>query len=415
VGAANVSLNPVSNSTEVYLSVLGNDNMTLKLIHFQLWQASTGKLYDLTASQNVLFSHGLVYGCSDDEPLMLTTSGSQRQQIELNPGWNWASVNLDLTAAKGALGICMSAAKPWTNGDLIKNPKARLFSTYDETTDAFVGTLRELHHSQMYMIYSASGNTMRISGETLSEDAMTVTVRGDGNWSPIPCLFDQRTPLTEALADYYDNASPGDLIKGHNRFATFTSDKRWVGDLQALQPGEGYLLRRMAPGIVSIHFYKQNQSNVESRKSKAFSDQPSAYTNPQAATNMTMIAKVDNPLSLSASGLLSLSVAVYVGDELAAVAEPIMVDNEPLYFLTIQSDKVGALRFELNGQRLNVQINDQMVNGQMVNIPDSHHGSLKAPVLLKPADDNRPYKIIENDHVVIIRNSEKYDVTGKKL
>ena len=49
------------------------------------------------------------------------------------------------------------------------------------------------------------------------------------------------------------------------------------------------------------------------------------------------------------------------------------------------------------------------------NVPDSHHGSLKAPVLLKPADDNRPYKIIENDHVVIIRNSEKYDVTGKKL
>ncbi len=63
----------------------------------------------------------------------------------------------------------------------------------------------------------------------------------------------------------------------------------------------------------------------------------------------------------------------------------------------------------------NDKINDQMVNGQMVNIPDSHHGSLKAPVLLKPADDNRPYKIIENDHVVIIRNSEKYDVTGKKL
>lgn len=34
--------------------------------------------------------------------------------------------------------------------------------------------------------------------------------------------------------------------------------------------------------------------------------------------------------------------------------------------------------------------------------------------ILKPGD-NRPYKIIENDHVVIIRNNEKYDVTGKKL
>ena len=30
-------------------------------------------------------------------------------------------------------------------------------------------------------------------------------------------------------------------------------------------------------------------------------------------------------------------------------------------------------------------------------------------------DATRVYKIIENDHVVIIRNKEKYDVTGTKL
>ena len=47
-------------------------------------------------------------------------------------------------------------------------------------------------------------------------------------------------------------------------------------------------------------------------------------------------------------------------------------------------------------------------------VADAHHGSLKVPVILKPGD-NCPYKIIENDHVVIIRNNEKYDVTGKKL
>jgi len=46
--------------------------------------------------------------------------------------------------------------------------------------------------------------------------------------------------------------------------------------------------------------------------------------------------------------------------------------------------------------------------------PNAHHGSLEAPIILKPGD-NRPYKVIENDHVVIYRNNEKYDVTGKKL
>jgi len=35
--------------------------------------------------------------------------------------------------------------------------------------------------------------------------------------------------------------------------------------------------------------------------------------------------------------------------------------------------------------------------------------------MLIKSTDNRPYKLIENDHVVIIRNNEKYDITGKKL
>ena len=60
-------------------------------------------------------------------------------------------------------------------------------------------------------------------------------------------------------------------------------------------------------------------------------------------------------------------------------------------------------------------VNDQIVNSNILYVPDSHYGSLTEPVLLVPDDANRVYKIIENDHVVIIRNNEKYDVTGTKL
>ena len=45
----------------------------------------------------------------------------------------------------------------------------------------------------------------------------------------------------------------------------------------------------------------------------------------------------------------------------------LIIPIDSLYFLTIQSDQVGV------------------------------------------------YKIIENDHVIIIRNGERYDITGKKL
>ena len=123
------------------------------------------------------------------------------------------------------------------------------------------------------------------------------------------------------------------------------------------------------------------------------------FTNPKAATNMTMIAKVDG-LPVTGDGL-----RVFVGDELAAVATPI----DSLYFITIQSDQVGELKFECNGETL------LPVSGAIHYQADAHHGTVKAPIVLKKADETGVYKIIENDHVVIIRNNEKYDVTGKKL
>ena len=91
------------------------------------------------------------------------------------------------------------------------------------------------------------------------------------------------------------------------------------------------------------------------------------------------------------------------------MATPLTIDEDTYYFITIQCDKVGELRFEMDGQTL------QPENGAINYSTDSHAGSLKAPIMLRPADETGVYKIIENQHVVIIRNNERYDVTGKKL
>ena len=110
--------------------------------------------------------------------------------------------------------------------------------------------------------------------------------------------------------------------------------------------------------------------------------------------------------------------------------EPLTMNHEPtpLYFLTIQSDKAGTLDFRTaDGAPLSlVRVKSfarSSVRGTVVEHPgeglfyepDSHFGSLESPIMLMPTDDNRPYKIIDNNHVIIIRNNEKYDVTGKKL
>ncbi len=419
VGMANISFDEASNKSKLYLVVYGTDAMNRKAIRFQLWQASTGKVYDLSASRTIQFAHGNVYGCGDGNPVVLTTNGSERQTVNLNPGWNWSSFNLNLSPFTSKLSTCLTANEPWSDGDQIKNPATRQFVSYSDSLKRFTGGFDYLSSRYTYMIYSKNGNTIHVSGNKLPADSMYVPVRGSGQWNAMPCLLSEVTPVAEALADYYDQATPGDMIKSHDQFAYFSEDKKWEGGLTAMRPGEGYLFRRMAKGDVTIRFYNSKKTAgaqrqktadapkriVESQKSKV----ESLFSNPQAATNMTMIAQLVESRKSKVE-----SIKVYVGDELAAVAEPLMIDDEPYYFLTIQSDRVGELRFEMNGETLmpvDISTNRQI---DISNVADSHHGSLRAPVILRPSD-NRPYKIIEDDRVVIIRNGERYDVTGKKL
>ena len=416
VGMANVDFDRITNKSSVHLTVFGDDKMNRKQIHFRLWQASTGKMYNLSADRNILFAHGFVYGC-DGNRVVFTAGGSETQNISLHSGWNWISTNLDLSATKGDLNTCVTASKPWSDADLIKNPNSRQFSSYDAASDAFVGSLAGLHFSQMYMMYAAKENTLQIAGEKLSADSLSVRVRGDGQWSPMPCLFDEPISVTKALTAYYDYASQGDMIKAHNRFAYFSEDKKWEGDLTSLRPGEGYLFRRLAPGSKEIKFYRQS-SSAPKRSTDRYADRAQntdLFNNPQAASNMTMIAKVSyNESGLTAkrsysdngpAGEAGQTLCVYVGGELSAIASPI----DSLYFITIQSDRIGELRFECNGERL-------MVDGESIRYTaDSHYGTLKAPIVLRKADETGVYKVIEDNHVVIIRNNEKYDVTGKKL
>ena len=257
---------------------------------------------------------------------------------------------------------------------------------------------------------------------------MTVTLKGNGAWSPLPCLLSETTYITDALAGYYDNATPGDLIKSHDRFAVFSANKHWEGNLKSLRPGEGYLFRRLAQGDVNVPFFNQSVTPQQTMaKANANANANAAFTNPQAATNMTMIAAIEGLEDEEMRGL-----EVYINDELVGVAEPLSLEvragEELFYFLTIQSDIAGELRFKLeDGTPLSLErvksSARSIVRGTVVEHPgerllyepDSHWGSLEEPLILTPANKVNAYKIIENNNVLIIRNNEKYDVTGKKL
>ena len=406
VGMANVAFDPVTNTSEVFMTIHGSEAMFNKEMMFVLWQASTGKVLNLTPSPKIFFGHGNVNGCVSEEPVRFTTSGAETQNIQLLKGWNWVSTNLDLQPAAAEINTVMSAAEPWREGDLIKNPSDRQFSTYSVTLDKFVGTLETFDYTRMYMVYVAADNTMRLNGNQLNNNSKAITLAGNGQWTAFPCLLSNTTPVTEALADYYEYATPGDLIKAHDRFAVFSNDKRWIGDLTSVTPGDGYLFRRLGKDSVTVQFYDMPKNTPKKAPGALVQSTEENFSNPDAATNMTMIAKISD-----SEGAQTLR--VYVGDELAGVAYPLSLGEGQgeVYFLTIQSDKIGELRFETEDGI----VLSPLSLGTLSYQADTHHGSLKAPVILKPGEPDRPYKVIEDDHVVIIRGGEKYDVTGKRL
>jgi hypothetical protein len=180
----------------------------------------------------------------------------------------------------------------------------------------------------------------------------------------------------------------------------------------------------MGKGDVTVDFYKRNAQNAPQKANSQELTANSQWTNPRAATNMTMIAKVEG-IEISRSR----SLEVFVAGELVGVASPVtrnpspVTEGEALYFLTIQSDRVGTLRFETEDGLELVPVTGNP--SPVTYVANSHLGSLESPVILTPVTGNPSpvtrnpspvtRKLIINDHVVIIRNGIRYDVTGKKL
>jgi len=406
VGQEHIEFNDITGTSKLFLTVFGKKQMVNNELTFQLWQASTGKLFNLTPDRKIIFEHGAAAGCGEGELIIFTTSDSESQNIELTAGWNWISTNLKFLPSESPVNASMSASERWHEGDIIKAPESRQFCIYYQKQQQFSGTLTGWDYTQIYMVYTSTGNTIRLSGDRVPEQDRHISIQGDGLWSSLPCLFDQTTPITEAMADYFSSAVPGDLIKAQNRFAVFSADKKWEGTLKALRPGEGYLMRRMGQGNVDVHFYSQTASPAPKRVNGLEDERGSGFSNPNAATNMTMLARIDQPNMAD-----NMVIRAYIGSELVGVAEAIEVEGEQIFFLTISSDQAGELRFEtVDGQKLTA-------NGQKIAYKaDAHHGTIESPVLLTP-DGQQPtaYKVIEDGHVTIIRGGERYDVTGVKL
>ena len=402
VGKSNNTFASSTNKSYVYLTIHGNDKTENKVLSFKLWQASTGRVYNLQPDTVQRFVPNAMRGISPQTPVLLTTSAGSLQQINLNSGWNW--VSWFLQPNNSMLNALYTAEQGFHNGDVIKTPAGAHQSEfkYNDSEAKWCGDITSMDYRSIYMLYVSQPLTLNIEGRTLNDAQRTLTLKKE--WNCVPYLLDEPVNMRDALADYYDKASVGDIIKSRTQFSVFTENHKWEGSLQTMHPGQGYLLRRLDSATVKMRYNKPTANNAPRRHAlSAAQSTDLGFSNPRAASNMTMIVAIQDSATLT-------DLRVYVGDELAGLTGFININNKQFYFVTVQSDKMGDLRFEMNGETL------YPIGGSIAYEADAHVGSLKAPVMLTFQNiDNQVYKLIEDNHVVIIRGGEKYDVIGHKL
>ena len=173
-----------------------------------------------------------------------------------------------------------------------------------------------------------------------------------------------------------------------------------------MQPGSGYMLYRNAQTDASLTYKSSSDdalANASYRPAKKVS-----FSNPYAASNMTMIAKVASPWP-DTDMEEGAGLSAYIGEELVGFARPLIVEGDTLLMLNIQSDMPGKLHFEYEGQPAETE--DGTVMSYQA---DNHYGTIASPVvlILSTNADGTVKKRLIDGHIYIFKGEHIYNVQG---
>lgn len=348
-------------------------------LQFRFYDASTGIVHEVEAdTTNVIFRHNGIIG-SPSEPLIFTPTDRTFVDYNLEKGWNWVSFGME---ARHLEDINLSLRGNEWNGAIIKDLLS--FAAYSSEKKQWQGTLTSISNKNMYMLYIPIPIHFAVSGKLLdpAADAARITLEPK-QWNYIAYIPQQYLAVSEAFAHL--SAHEGDVVKSLSAFAIY-NDNHWIGSLAALQPNAGYMYYNASDQPVAFNYPSGAHASMPHHSIQAS----------LSGNNMTMVATLEDEGSEN--------IFAYIDDELVGNAARM----DSLCFITISSDAVGSpieFRTEDGG----------VLTPSPIYIPDCHLGSPQNPIRLKLIQEETPYKIIENNHIIIIRNYEKYDITGRKM
>ncbi len=280
--------------------------------------------------------------------------------IEFETGWNWFSLNLlneDMT-----LNSLLSSING--NSSYIKSQGA-----YADYYDGFGwwGTLSELNNSEMYKIDIETNDSLGISGTLVEIDHINIPIYEGWNWIGFPSqsLMELNTALStiDGLGSY---------IKNQGSFSDYYDGFGWWGELEFLEPLNGYMLLSTGEGslqfpsdVVTTNTFEES-SLVRTPIDFEFNPNEFEYNG-----SMTIELELEDKYHISEGDLL----IVMNGDEVCGLSSPVSNPfNEKTLFQTmIYGNESG---FNIDFQYFNILSGELMdVESDYIFDPDMALGN----------------------------------------
>lgn len=333
IGKAHITIE--NGNPMVYLSARGPVGAN---IDFVLWRANTGSISILEGADVTVKSDALEG--TPEAPIQLHTGESKIQIINLKAGWNWISFNIKPNKpSTGISGVILNDYK-FTDGDVIKSDG--VVNMY--SSGKWFRSTMTFNHQHSYMIYVHNGGMLSIIGTKLELSELAIPIKA--NWNFLPYLCTETMSVTDAMSAYYDEGTPGDVIKSYDEFAVMTSDHKWVGSLTHMRPGVGYMIQKHKSGQFDFRYPARPMGSDSSEDDVTVNDYVASEIDQENFTSsaMPVLATVldENGECAKEGDILK----AYDGDALVGTA---VADNEGRFFLMTHAEDGQEIRFTLSG------------------------------------------------------------------
>jgi len=355
LGVANVSYNAATAKSQLFMTLFNDEATTGTVgLTFKLWHHQTGQVMVLEPDREVCFSHSTVAGSVND-PVVMKGGSVYYQELNLNPGWNWISLNLDSRVYRDVIG--MLSHFDWQDGDIVTDDTEDFTLVYKSSLNGWVANNSQkagysITPKRSYRVYVKNRVNVEVKGYPLRDESQR-TLKVQHGWNNIGYTPMVNLPVQTALADYTRAARDGDVVKSREEFAIFTETSvgggYWSGSLQYLKPGEGYMLYRGGEGEADFRYpYYEPGSNFFERTAQT---QARVALSEHYGHNMTMVATVKG-IDVQEGDRLQVFSKNQLRGESVMFSDSTAEDAEPLFFLNIAGDTKTSLTFaiERDGQ-----------------------------------------------------------------